>query len=89
MLAPYRAQVAALRSAFHDAVGQRGAAGVEFATVDGFQGREADVVLFSCVRANAGREGGDWAADGDRGRATVGFLGDVRRMNVALSRARR
>jgi hypothetical protein len=26
------------------------ASGVQFATVDGFQGREADVVIFSCVR---------------------------------------
>jgi senataxin len=50
---------------------------VQFATVDGFQGREADVVIFSCVRAHSGGSGG------------VGFLSDVRRMNVALTRARR
>lgn len=52
---------------------------VQFATVDGFQGREADVVIFSCVRAHApGSAGGG-----------VGFLADVRRMNVGLTRARR
>jgi ATP-dependent RNA/DNA helicase IGHMBP2 len=48
---------------------------VEVDTVDAFQGREADAVLVSCVRSN--QEG------------QVGFLADLRRMNVALSRARR
>jgi ATP-dependent RNA/DNA helicase IGHMBP2 len=48
---------------------------VEVDTVDAFQGREADAVLLSCVRSNA---------DG-----RLGFLQDLRRMNVALSRARR
>ena len=49
--------------------------GVEVDTVDAFQGREADAVLVSCVRSNP------------EGR--LGFLADLRRMNVALSRARR
>jgi len=44
------------------------------------QGKEADVVLFSCVRAHDG-------GSGERGRG-VGFLADVRRMNVGLTRAR-
>lgn len=44
------------------------------------QGREADIVIFSCVRAKSRAEGD---APG------VGFLADVRRMNVALTRARR
>ncbi len=42
------------------------------------QGKEADIVIFSCVRAH----------DSRGGRASVGFLADVRRMNVALTRAR-
>jgi predicted DNA helicase len=49
--------------------------GVEVKTVDGFQGREKEVVLISLVRSNPDRE--------------VGFLRDVRRFNVALTRARR
>lgn len=43
-------------------------------TVDAFQGRESDIVIFSCVRA-AGSNG-------------IGFLSDVQRMNVALTRAK-
>ena len=43
-------------------------------TVDGFQGQERDVILLSLVRAN--EEG------------KIGFLGDLRRVNVAITRAR-
>jgi predicted DNA helicase len=48
--------------------------GIEVDTVDAFQGREAEAVLVSCVRSNA---------DG-----RLGFLTDLRRMNVALTRAK-
>ncbi|CAE7215477.1 unnamed protein product, partial [Symbiodinium necroappetens] len=48
---------------------------VRVSTVDGFQGAEADLVVFSAVRSN--REG------------RLGFLQDTRRANVALTRARR
>jgi superfamily I DNA and/or RNA helicase len=44
-------------------------------TVDSFQGQEADVVIISLVRSNDENE--------------IGFLKDYRRMNVALTRARK
>ncbi|KAL9612002.1 MAG: hypothetical protein Q9167_003368 [Letrouitia subvulpina] len=48
---------------------------VELGTVDGFQGREKEAVVLSLVRSNEKGE--------------VGFLGEERRLNVAMTRARR
>jgi len=51
------------------------AAGVEIGTVDGFQGREKEAVIVDLVRSNE--------------RGEIGFLANTRRMNVALTRAKR
>lgn len=48
---------------------------VEVGSIDGFQGREKEAVIISFVRSNKRQE--------------IGFLNDIRRMNVALTRARR
>lgn len=69
---PYVAQVQLLRDRL-DEIPE--AVGVEVATIDSFQGREADAVIISMVRSNT--------------LGAVGFLGDSRRMNVAITRARK
>ena len=70
VLAAYRAQRDLARALLDDA----GLRDVETHTVDGFQGRENDVVVVDLVRSNAHGE--------------LGFLRDRRRLNVAISRAR-
>ena len=104
LVTPYRDQIAALRAALarHVAAHDAKWAPAEFATVDGVQGREFDCVILSCVRARGGGGAGfddDDGDDGDdddasaaarerRSRRTIGFLGDARRLNVALTRPR-
>ncbi len=68
IIAPYAAQVRLLR-------GKLNVIGLEIDTVDGFQGREKEVIIVTMVRSNHHRE--------------IGFLADTRRTNVALTRARR
>ena len=75
VISPYRAQVQYLRSL----VKKRDFFKpyrrlITINTVDGFQGQERDVILISLVRSN------------DEGQ--IGFLRDLRRMNVAITRAR-
>lgn len=75
IISPYRAQVQFLRRLLrHDEELRPFRQMMTVNTVDGFQGQERDVVLISLVRAN------------DKGQ--IGFLGDLRRMNVAMTRAR-
>jgi predicted DNA helicase len=68
IISPYEQQVNQLKEKLGDT-------GIDIKTVDGFQGREKEVIVISFVRAN---ESGQ-----------LGFLTDYRRLNVALTRAKR
>lgn len=75
LISPYKAQVQYLRRLVrNDAFFKPYRQAITINTVDGFQGQERDVILISLVRAN--EEG------------QIGFLNDLRRMNVAITRAR-
>ena len=75
VISPYKAQVQYLRQLIKkDAFFKPFRPFITINTVDGFQGQERDVILISLVRANE---------DGQ-----IGFLNDLRRMNVAITRAR-
>ncbi|WP_018249299.1 IGHMBP2 family helicase [Orenia marismortui] len=49
--------------------------GIEISTIDAFQGREKEIIILSLVRSN--------------NKAKIGFLRDIRRLNVSLTRAKR
>ncbi len=75
LISPYKAQVQYIRKLIkQDAFFKPLRRLITVHTVDGFQGQERDVILISLVRANE---------DGK-----IGFLNDLRRMNVAITRAR-
>lgn len=75
VISPYKAQVQYLRQLIkRDTFFKPFRPLITVNTVDGFQGQERDVILISLVRANE---------DGQ-----IGFLNDLRRMNVAITRAR-
>jgi len=88
IIAPYTAQISLITRLlksdakycqhFRTVLGDHRAmqiANIEVKTVDGFEGREKDVIIFSTVRNNAGGH--------------IGFLADRRRLNVGLTRAKR
>ncbi|XP_063940582.1 pentatricopeptide repeat-containing protein At1g63130, mitochondrial-like [Daucus carota subsp. sativus] len=52
IISPYRSQVSLFRDKFKDTFGEDSNKFVDINTVDGFQGREKDVAIFSCVREN-------------------------------------
>ena len=70
VISPYSGQVRLIRQLFDEKV-----EGLEIKSVDGYQGREKEIIVLSTVRSNT--EG------------NVGFLSDYRRLNVALTRAKR
>ncbi|KAG2241693.1 hypothetical protein Bca52824_090266 [Brassica carinata] len=74
VITPYKLQLKCLKMEFGNALGQDEVKEIYINTVDAFQGQERDVIIMSCVRAS------------NHG---VGFVADIRRMNVALTRAKR
>lgn len=74
IITPYKAQLGALRERFVGLYGPGILEDIEFNTTDAFQGRECEIIVFSCVRASP--TGG------------IGFMTDIRRMNVGLTRAK-
>lgn len=75
VISPYRAQVQYLRGLIRRTDALRPLRKIiTVNTVDAFQGQERDIILVSLVRANAAGQ--------------IGFLSDLRRMNVAMTRAR-
>ena len=74
IVTPYKEQLRELLRQFRSRYGPEITNSVDFNTIDGFQGQEKDIIVLSCVRAAEGQG--------------VGFLKDVRRINVALTRAK-
>ncbi|SPO00055.1 related to SEN1 protein [Cephalotrichum gorgonifer] len=74
IITPYKAQLSRLREVFASRYGPDIGESIEFNTTDAFQGRECEIIIFSCVRATP--KGG------------IGFMTDIRRMNVGLTRAK-
>ncbi len=70
VISPYLSQVKRIKNGLSNSV-----PGCEVKSVDGFQGREKEVIIISFVRSNPEGE--------------IGFLKDARRLNVALTRAKR
>ncbi len=76
VISPYRGQVGVLNDVFTDMKEVLQAAmDVEVQTIDSYQGQERDAIFVSLVRCNSRNE--------------IGFLNDYRRMNVAMTRARK
>ena len=74
IITPYKLQLKCLQREFDDVLNSEEGKDLYINTVDAFQGQERDVIIMSCVRASS---------------HGVGFVADIRRMNVALTRARR
>jgi senataxin len=75
VISPYKSQVQLIRARTASVLPDA-AANIDVNTIDGFQGREKDVILFSAVRSRT------------RGPCRIGFVADERRINVGLTRAR-
>ena len=76
VISPYREQVRILKDLLqHNASLMQVKEHISINTIDGFQGQERDIVCISLTRSNPDNR--------------IGFLSDIRRMNVAMTRARK
>jgi len=76
IISPYRNQVHLLQQLLeHSAVLRRHSDRISVNTIDSFQGQERDIVYIGMTRSNTDNK--------------IGFLSDIRRMNVAMTRARK
>ena len=77
IISPYKAQAGYLKDTFEKSFDKEDTltSDVSINTIDSFQGQERDIIYISLVRSNS--------------RGEIGFLADTRRMNVALTRAKK
>lgn len=73
IISPYKEQVLEIEKSIDKTIYTN--ANISIDTVDGFQGQEKDIIYISLVRSNENNE--------------IGFLSDIRRMNVAMTRAKK
>ena len=74
VITPYKSQVRHIRELLEATLGEELANLIDVNSVDGFQGREKDIIIYSTVRT--------------RKHGHIGFLQDNRRLNVAITRAK-
>ncbi|WZN58489.1 P-loop-containing nucleoside triphosphate hydrolase [Chloropicon roscoffensis] len=77
VIGTYKDQVDVLREKLRERLGEEFASEVEVLSVDAFQGREKDVIIWTTVRT-----------EGKEGRGSIGFVSDRNRMCVGLTRAK-
>lgn len=75
IISPYVDQVAYIKDIITKNLGINCTEKIEIKSVDGFQGREKDIIIMSLVRSNKKQE--------------IGFLNDLRRFNVSITRGRK
>lgn len=85
IITPYRGQLELLQQMVKD----QDLGYVQIGTVDAYQGQEFDVVIFSMVRSNPARQFQKLASNPFNLLSVhLGFVGDLRRLNVAITRAK-
>jgi ATP-dependent RNA/DNA helicase IGHMBP2 len=75
IISPYKAQINFLKDKINNFLLLKDLKNISINTVDGFQGQEREIIYISLTRSNENGE--------------IGFLSDIRRMNVAITRAKK